>query len=162
MVHALKYQGWTRLADALGERMSRLAWPDDVVRERAVLVPVPLTRTRARTRGYNQSALLARALSDRWRVPVLEALSRDHDATSQTQLTPGERRRNVSGAFRVRARETSERMDATLVGSHVVLVDDVVTTAATLNSCAAALFEAGARIISYVTFGRARAAGDRL
>jgi len=155
-VHAFKYQGWTRLADALAERMSRLTWPADVVHERSLLVPVPLSASRARMRGYNQSQLLAEALHARWRVPVCDALRRETSATSQTQLTPGERRRNVSGAFRVCLPSEA------LAGSHIVLVDDVVTTAATLNSCAAALFEGGARIISYVTFGRARAAGDRL
>jgi predicted amidophosphoribosyltransferase len=70
-------------------------------------------------------------------------------------LTPGERRRNVSGAFRAVAGRCNFR------GAHLVLVDDVVTTGATLNECATALHDAGARIISYVTFGRAPALGDR-
>jgi predicted amidophosphoribosyltransferase len=49
-----------------------------------------------------------------------------------------------------------------LSDAHLIIVDDVVTTAATLNSCAKVLYDAGARIISYVTFGRAHASGDRL
>ncbi len=69
---------------------------------------------------------------------------------SQTRLTPEQRLHNVAGAFRVPADV------ARLRGLHVLLVDDVVTTAATLNACATALFDGGARIISYVTFGRAR------
>jgi predicted amidophosphoribosyltransferase len=71
-------------------------------------------------------------------------------------LTPGDRLRNVSGAFSVRPSGRKE-----LRGSHVVVVDDIVTTAATLNACAAALCEGGARIVSFVTFGRAPALGDR-
>jgi predicted amidophosphoribosyltransferase len=71
-------------------------------------------------------------------------------------LTPAERSSNVAGAFRATAAAHS-----TLRGAHVVLVDDVVTTAATLNACADALFAGGARILSYVTFGRAPASGDR-
>jgi predicted amidophosphoribosyltransferase len=72
-------------------------------------------------------------------------------------LTPGERLSNVAGAFRVRENAASK-----LRGAHVIIVDDVVTTGATLGACALALFEAGTRIISYVTFGRAAASGDRL
>jgi predicted amidophosphoribosyltransferase len=65
--------------------------------------------------------------------------------------------RNVHGAFAATAVARSE-----FRGSHLVLVDDVVTTAATLNECAAALHDAGVRVVSYVTFGRAPAIGDRL
>jgi predicted amidophosphoribosyltransferase len=66
-------------------------------------------------------------------------------------LTPGERLVNVAGAFAAPA-----GAEVRLRGAHVVLVDDVVTTAATLNSAAAALVAGGARVVSYLTFGRAR------
>jgi len=156
IVHALKYDGWPAVATAMARRMAPLRFPADVERERAALVPVPLARTRRRERGYNQSAELARALAARWHVPMREdLLERARSTTTQTRLTPGERRRNVSGAFRARADR------ATLRGLHLVLVDDVVTTSATLNACAAALHAGGARILSYVTFGRAPALGDR-
>jgi len=154
LVHRLKYDGWTALAELLGARMARLQFPLDVREERSVLVPVPLAPVRQRERGYNQSTLLARAIAPRWGIPVRELLSRTRATESQTRLTPGGRRNNVAGAFSVAS------LPAELVGRHVVLVDDVVTTAATLNACAAALHAGGARIITYVTFGRARAAGD--
>jgi ComF family protein len=157
IVHALKYDGWSGVADGLAARMARLAWPLDVIEERALLVPVPLAPVRQRERGYNQSALIASALGARWRVPVaLDVLARKRATQSQTRLTPSDRLRNVSGAFRA--------VDAArqrLAGTHVVVVDDVVTTAATLNACAAALLDGGARIVSYVTFGRAPSEGDR-
>jgi len=86
-----------------------------------------------------------------------DAVVRTRETSSQTRLTPEERLDNVAGSFSV----ASERRDA-LRGAHIILVDDVVTTAATLNTCAKALYDAGARIISYVTFGRAHASGDRL
>ncbi|HEY8850615.1 MAG TPA: phosphoribosyltransferase family protein, partial [Gemmatimonadaceae bacterium] len=70
---------------------------------------------------------------------------------------PEQRQGNVAGSFEI----CSVRPDS-LEGAHVMLVDDVVTTAATLNECAKVLYDAGARIISYVTFGRAHASGDRL
>lgn len=157
VVHALKYDGWTAVAGEMAERMARLAWPADVVAERTALVPVPLARRRLRERGYNQSLLLARELSARIGIPVWEGcVERARETRTQTRLTPGERLGNVSNAFRVAA-FARER----LRGTHLVLVDDVVTTGATLDACAAALFEGGARILSYVTFGRAPTAGDR-
>jgi ComF family protein len=158
IVHALKYEGWWRVADGAATRMARLGWPLDVVEERAALVPVPLAASRQRQRGYNQSECLARALAPLWNVPVrVDLLVRSRSTQTQTRLTPEERVRNVYGAF-----SATPAAHDTLRGMHVVLVDDVVTTAATLNACAAVLHDAGARIISYVTFGRAPAIGDRV
>ena len=158
IVHALKYAGWAKVADEMAERMSRLSWPEDVVVERAGIVPIPLASARKRERGYNQSELLARGLSRRWRIPVWDsAVVRSRETGSQTRLTPEQRQGNVAGSFQI----CSGMLDS-LADAHVVLVDDVVTTAATLNECAKVLYDAGARIISYVTFGRAHASGDRL
>jgi ComF family protein len=138
-------------------RMSRLDWPDDVLVERCALVPVPLSAKRERHRGFNQSTVLCESLAPHWNVPVWrDVLVRIRHTETQTRLTPGERLRNVSGAF-----STPSSARKMLRGAHLVLVDDVVTTAATLNACAAALCAGGARIISFVTFGRAPALGDR-
>jgi len=158
IVHAFKYAGWGKVADEMADRMSRLSWPEDVVEERAGIVPIPLAPARKRERGYNQSELLARGLSKRWRIPVWESVVvRSRETDSQTRLTPEQRQGNVADSFQI----CGARPDS-FAGAHVVLVDDVVTTAATLNECAKVLYDAGARIISYVTFGRAHASGDRL
>lgn len=158
IVHALKYSGWRAAAPSMANRIARLSWPLDVVAERAALIPVPLARSRERERGYNQSELLAAELSRHWQIPIwTDVIERARPTRTQTELTPGERLSNVAGAFRVR--DSASRR---LRGAHVMIVDDVVTTGATLGACALALFEAGTRIISYVTFGRAAAAGDRL
>jgi predicted amidophosphoribosyltransferase len=94
-------------------------------------------------------------MASHWMIPVWErALLRTRATPSQTRLTPGERLANVHGAFALG--------DCDVRGRHLVLVDDVFTTGATLNACAATLFAAGARTLSYLTFGRARAhAADR-
>jgi ComF family protein len=156
IIAALKYDGWTAAADGMAERMARLTWPRDVLEERAAVVPVPLAASRARERGYNQSEVLARGLARWWGVPVwTECVVRARGTATQTRLTPDERRRNVRGAFRAVPGTVNFR------GAHLVLVDDVITTGATLNECATALHDAGARIVSYVTFGRAPALGDR-
>ncbi len=157
IVHALKYGGWHAVAVEMAERMARLAWPHETIGARAALVAVPLAPSRLRERGFNQSELLARALAARWRLPLWpDVLERARATATQTRLTPDQRLANVSGAFRVR-----ESARLTLRNAHVVIVDDVVTTAATLNACAAALQAGGARTLSYVTFGRAPAVGDR-
>lgn len=158
IVHSLKYDGWTRVGEEIAERMSHVSVPADVKLERTALVPVPLSPDRRRERGFNQSEVIARALANLWRIPVWpSALERQTSTRSQTQLTPGERLGNVAGAFSV---PTAQR--SALRGAHLVLVDDVVTTGATLRASASALFAAGARTISYMTFGRAPASGDRL
>ncbi|MBY0489063.1 MAG: double zinc ribbon domain-containing protein [Gemmatimonadaceae bacterium] len=157
LVHALKYQGWSAAAEPMAARLARLSWPRDVREERAALVPIPLSRQRLRERGYNQAAELARALAPRWNLPVWEqVLVRTRHTASQVRLTPSERVGNVSQAFVV-----PEFRRSLLRGQHVVLVDDVITTSATLNAAAEALLAGGARIISCVTFGRAPDPGDR-
>lgn len=156
ILSALKYDGWPAVATAIGERLARIPWPEDVAAERTALVPVPLASVKQRARGYNQAERLAQAVAEQWEIPVWrDALERTRATPSQTRLTPGERLANVHGAFSLgdsRARDVR--------GQHLILVDDVLTTGATLNACAATLFGAGARTVSYLTFGRARAGAD--
>lgn len=155
---ALKYDGWPRVAGEMATRMLRLAWPADVVRERAALVPVPLAAAKQRARGYNQAVRLSRTVAAAWDLPIwTDVLGRTRATPSQTALTRGERLANVHRAF-----VCADFAPAQIKGRHLILVDDVFTTGATLNACAAALFEAGARTLSYLTFGRARTAADRL
>ncbi|HLK10146.1 MAG TPA: double zinc ribbon domain-containing protein [Candidatus Binatia bacterium] len=144
-VCALKYRrrrpvAWT-LARLLADRYPFS--PD------AVLVPVPLHLRRLRERGFNQSLLLARGLS-RWRRLAVEprALVRVRPTTAQPGLSRAERERNLGEAFAVR--------DAARIRDrHVVLVDDVLTTGATANACAAALLAGGALRVDVYTVGRA-------
>jgi len=158
IVHALKYDGWTRVGAGIARRLAHVSFPLDVTLERTALIPVPLAMSRLRERGFNQTEIIANALSPLWEIPVWKhVLVRASSARSQTQLTPGERLGNVAGAFSVPALSRT-----TIGGAHLILVDDVVTTGATLGAAAAALFAGGAHTISYMTFGRAPASGDRL
>jgi acetyltransferase len=116
-----------------------------------ILVPVPLAPKRLTTRGYNQAERLAAALGALTGLPVADAaLARKRETPTQTALTPEERRVNVSGAF----------AGGGVQGRRAVLVDDVLTTGATLGACAEALSAAGAVRVEAVTFARARAVGE--
>ena len=159
IVHALKYGHWHSVAAGMARRMARPGWPPDVLAERAAIIPVPLAPSRLRERGFNQSERLGAALAGAWMLPLwTDVLVRSRSTRTQTRLTPEERLANVFNAFRV---SDDARVSARVRNAHLVLVDDVITTGATLNACAAALIAGGARIVSYVTFGRAPAGSDR-
>jgi ComF family protein len=111
------------------------------------IVPVPLHRARQRERGFNQSALLARALGDRLALPVVEALARGRPTRSQVGLGRAARKRNVDGAFSAAA--------GVRQGAAVALVDDVATSGATLAAAAATLLVAGASRVVAATFALA-------
>jgi ComF family protein len=150
IVHQLKYRGWSALGAFMGERMASLALPADVQQEARIVVPVPTTRKRKRTRGYNQAALIAHGFARCSGREVRALLVRDPGRGSQTTLQPAARRANVAGAFH--AARGAER---SIPGAHVILVDDVLTTGATAVECTRVLVEAGARCVSLVTFARA-------
>jgi ComF family protein len=137
------YDEWARV-EQLGECLARIV----VEMEPAgAMVPVPLHPTRLRARGYNQSALLAKVLSDSLGVPMVEAASRIRATDQQARLSGAQRVANVDGAFAVRP-----GFDP--AGMHLILVDDVITTGATINACARALVAGGAASVRAVTLAR--------
>ena len=148
-LHRLKYSGERRLAAPLAAAMAarwRVAAAGG-----DLLVPVPVHRLRARRRGYDQAVLLAAAVSERLGVPWLHALERTRDTSPQFELDRRARRTNVTGAFALRPGASSA-----LSGRWPILIDDVATTGATLEACAAPLYEAGAVAVSALTVARER------
>jgi ComF family protein len=149
----LKFHGRENLGHRLGALLARVwaALPDS-----AVLAPVPLHPSRRRQRGFNQAELLARGLvrelrkQERLRGLRLEtgALHRIRPTVPQVGLSVSARRENVSGVFAVR--RPQEVRDRT-----VVVIDDVMTTGATLSACAAALKQAGASRVLALSLARA-------
>jgi ComF family protein len=145
-IHELKYRNIKSMADCLAALMA------DYLRENKlpgdVLVPVPLHPKRLRERGYNQSVLLARELCKLTSIPVLESqLYRLKDSLPQARTaTVEERRKNVEKAFACRKEA--------LPGKPVLLIDDVCTSGATLEACAAALKAAGAVSVWGFTLAR--------
>ena len=136
LVHALKYGGRPGLAGALGERLAR-ALP--AAHGADLVTAVPLHAARRRERGYNQAWRLAEALADRLGMPAVEdVLARVRPTAPQARLDPERRRRNLADAFAVR--EPQRYRDR-----RVLIVDDVLTTGATLDACLSTLAAAGAR-----------------
>ena len=148
LVHGLKYEGWGQLAELMGQAIARLDAPVPGGRD-AVVVPVPTTPGRLRARGYNQAELLARRVVESKRWPLVQALARRDGSGSQTTLNRDERHRNVRGAFHAAPEAIHVR------GRGVLLVDDVLTTGATVSAAADTLCEAGASEVVVVTFARA-------
>lgn len=150
LVYELKYRGWHGLAGLMGRRMTTVTLPSDVRTEARLAVPVPTTALRLRERGYNQAELLARAFAEASGRTAICALRRGTGASSQTTLQPVARLANVAGAFAL-----TDGAMADIAGEHVLLVDDVLTTGATVIACTDALVAAGARCVSVLTFARA-------
>jgi len=132
------------------ELRGHLASPRELLSGQYLIAPIPTTRRRARTRGYNQAALLAEAVADRVDTRLVEALERRRGGSTQVGLHPAERRANVRRAFTVRAEAR-----ATLKGARVLLVDDVLTTGSTAMEAARPLVQAGATQVFLSTFARA-------
>lgn len=153
-IHALKYGGRTALVAPLGALLAQAGLPlltgpgtpsgasiDSVV-------PVPLHPARLAERGFNQAELLAAECARAWGRPLLtRALTRTRATAPQTDLDAEGRRRNVAGAFAV-------ARPAEVAGRHLVLVDDVLTTGATVSAAARALRRSGAASVTVLVLAR--------
>ncbi|MSO20773.1 MAG: ComF family protein [Acidobacteria bacterium] len=154
LIRRFKYDAWFPLAKPLArclqEASGRFATGSKSPIQFDLILPVPLHRNRQRKRGFNQAQLLAENLS---RLNGVRVGGRDcvrmRDTPPQTGLRGAERRKNVRGAFAVPE-------PGRVKGASILLIDDVLTTGATLDACAAALREAGAAQVRALTLARAR------
>jgi ComF family protein len=149
IVHQLKYRGWHCLGTFMGEALARMELPP-AMHACTAIQAVPTTRSRIRERGYNQAALIAESFARQRGCSMVDWLERAPAATSQTTLQPAKRAANVAGAFRVRV-----DAEENVINSHILLIDDVLTTGATVSECAETLAAAGAATICVLTFARA-------
>jgi ComF family protein len=148
LIHKLKYSDRMELAKPLGQWMARAG--RDLLEEADVLVPVPLHRRRLAWRQFNQASALATAISRLCGVRTEDlALQRVKATPPQVGLTRNQRATNVQGAFAV-----PEANRIAVEGRAVVLIDDVLTSGATINAAARALLRAGARSVDVLVFAR--------
>lgn len=148
LVHALKYKHADYIAPAMGRMMLRRfsAFPE--LAAVSLVMPVPLHPKKERARGYNQSERLARSFAQAVCLPLDTcSLIRLRDTVSQTTLNRSGRLANMAGAFQCIA-------PAAVKGKTILLIDDVATTGATLEGCALALKQAGAKAVFAYTFAR--------
>lgn len=144
IIHQFKYERRTAHSEGLASRMSKILPSYPWMNRIEIIVPVPLHSSRLRARGYNQSQLLADHLGNMFGIPVVcEVLVRVRPTPSQTKLSQVERLKNVAGAFQIHHSEL-------LKGKRILLVDDVITTGATMNECAKTLLKGGAHTVHAV------------
>ncbi len=143
----LKYRGKKRLTEPLAQMMA-LTWEAESLPRPDFIVPVPLHPAKLRKRGYNQSELLARRLGEKFKVAVNStSLIRRRDTVPQNRLRKEEREKNVQGAFDVLP-------DSLPTDTLVLLIDDVMTTGATMRETSLALLKSGIREVYALTAAR--------
>lgn len=147
LLHEFKYNNRKDIGTWFGRRLGEALIASPHFTTPDALVPVPLFRTRERKRGYNQAQVVCAAMASCLNVPVWENVVIRNSATeSQTRKTRIERWQNIEGKFEA-------RNPAPLEGKHLLLVDDIVTTGATLESCGRALLTAAPVTLSIATIG---------
>lgn len=135
IVHSLKYSGVQALGLELGRRLGQLIIEEGIPSD--MVIPVPLHKRKKRERGYNQSELIARGLSEAAGVALrADLVFRQRFTDSQTTLSLQERKKNMEEAFQCTRAEVR--------GKSIIVVDDIITTGATIESCAQVLKNAGA------------------
>lgn len=135
LIHQLKYKGDTEIGFYLGEVMGKSLLQSDRFNSIDALIPLPLYADKEHKRGYNQATVICNGISSVMNIPVLnDAVIRQHATETQTRKHRTERWENVKSSFKV-AKENE------LTGKHLLLVDDVVTTGATLEACGNVILE---------------------
>ena len=143
VIHLLKYGGVKSMGVMLGREVGRLILRCKEFSTADCLVPVPLHKLKRRERGYNQSEMICRGVSEVTGIPTHpNMIVRFKYTTSQTQLDLEERQKNVGDAFTIPLRYISQVRD-----KRIILVDDVITTGSTINACATQLVKAGATAV---------------
>ena len=150
LVERVKYNIHPEYAEWMGRRMAEVFKIEhQLVRQFHAIIPVPLHRTRARERGFNQSHLLAQEIAAATGLELMNGVLLRHVFTkTQTRMGRRARAKNIAGAFKV-------AQSGCIRDKTILLVDDVHTTGATLNECARVLKEAGAECVCCMSFARA-------
>lgn len=145
ILHNIKYRGQPEIGEKLGEWFGRELSESGLADTWDTVIPIPLHISKEKRRGYNQSNYLASGIASAMEIEkAFHAVVRSRKSETQTRKTRQERWENVEGIFEVRKVEQ-------ILGKHVLLVDDVVTTGATLESCGRAILDAGADKLSLAT-----------
>lgn len=144
LMHSLKYKGKTQVGEFLGREIAKELINSERKDQIDLIIPVPLHPKKERLRGYNQSDFLAKGINKLTNVPIDTAsLKRSIHTSSQTRKSKFDRWQNVSSIFEIDKPKKIEN-------KNILLVDDVITTGSTLESCAHTLLEHGAKSVGIV------------
>jgi ComF family protein len=147
LIHSVKYKGMEELGFETGQRFGAILSGSENFVETDFIVPVPLHPKKKKKRGYNQSELIARGISETFKKPVsVENLKRNLHTSTQTRKNRYERWKNVENIFEVSEPEKFS-------GKHILLIDDIVTTGSTLEACAYQLLKIPGVKVSIATLG---------
>jgi ComF family protein len=147
-LHLLKFKGQHRLAGWLGKLAYERCLAEEKLEIPEAVIPVPLSKRREKQRGYNQAALLGRAVASAAAVELrCRVLVKVKERPPQAELSAARRRHNAAGAYRA-------NLPPSLRGKHLLLVDDIMTTGATAEACSRALLRAGAGSVDVLTVSR--------
>ncbi len=150
MIYTLKYRGHPECGEIMGEMLAEEITPSRFFEGIDAIIPVPLARKRLRQRGYNQSDEIAKGINKITNIPIWDkTVTRSQFTTSQTHKDRWERADNVEGLFQVHHPEQIQ-------GHHLLLIDDICTTGATLTACAQSLMEVENVRFSILTLGYAK------
>ena len=150
LLHQLKYKGQFGVGELLGRWYGRELREVGLAEEWDVIIPIPLHPRKQKRRGYNQSDAIAFGLASTLKIPAItDAVVRQQSTDTQTRKNRSERYKNMSGVFAVRQAEA-------IAGKRILLVDDVMTTGATLIACGEVLMKSGARTLSVATLASAQ------
>jgi len=148
LLHALKYTNHPELGEMIGEVYGQELQQVNLDQKFNLIVPVPLHTSRKRKRGYNQSEEFAKGLSKSMNIPFVDVLSRTTKTETQTNKSKLNRWQNVSEVFQVKDLNQMQ-------GQHILLVDDVITTGATIEACAQILLAEGCSSMSIASIAYA-------
>jgi len=150
LIHQLKYKANTETGRYLGELLGNDLKKSKLFKDIDVIIPVPLHKKKLHKRGFNQSEIISEGISNSMQVPInIHSLQRLEHTETQTKKTRYSRWENVKGKFGI--------IDlAGLEGKHILLIDDVLTTGATLESCAQTLLEIPQVTVSMATLAYAQ------
>lgn len=150
MIHQLKYKKNKYIGQELGLMIGNRLIEKANYQKPDYIIPVPIHAKRRKVRGYNQSEIIGKSISDKMKVPMLtDVLFKNKSTTTQTKKSRADRMANIFETFSVR--DTSR-----LIGKHILIIDDVMTTGATIEACAESLKEVADLKLSVVTLAIAK------
>lgn len=151
LIHHFKYQQKTKIGKLLGFALAKLIMSDPILSRARYLVPIPLHPARLRERGFNQSLLLAQEISINTNLGVLDCLKRVKNTKSQTDLNYLSRLKNIKNAFQIK-----NKFQEIIKNNYLIIVDDVITTTATVSEAASILKSCQAHEVSAVAVALAQ------